>query len=189
MLLLVELDTAGAEMTQLLRIQSSNNNNNNSNNNFAAESPTGGAKASECRAQADAEGAAGAAEAQGGAGRGGRGVREEGAALGRVGDRAGAVEGAGGEAAAGRGRLLLLRLRLLLRHGAVQPVGRRARHVVPGAGRRHGSCWGGDERGGGGRKERKMERKNAVGQRSRHILKKSQALCVAVTYQPEPLQG
>lgn len=39
------------------------------------------------------------------------------------------------------------------------------------------------------KKDGKEERKNTVGQRSRHILKKSQALCVAVTYQPEPLQG
>lgn len=78
---------------------------------------TGGAKASECRAQADAKRATSAAEAQGGTvGRGCRGVREEGATLRRVGDRARAVEGAGGEAAAGWWRLLLLRLGLRLRH-------------------------------------------------------------------------
>lgn len=68
-------------------------------------------------------------------------MREKRAALRGVGDRAGAVEGTGLQAAVLRGSLLLLRLRLGLRHGAVHAVGRRAWHVVTGTGRGRRSCW------------------------------------------------
>lgn len=86
MLLLVELDTTRAERKCMFK-NAAPPQKKNKIRDFATNLLTRRAKSSECRAQADAKRAAGAAETQGGTwGRGCRGVREEGAALGCVGD-------------------------------------------------------------------------------------------------------